>query len=363
MPRLTIIALVLLAAAPGAAAQRPQTRTRNVVLIVADGVRWQEVFHGADPALVQAGQGVEDTTRLRADFVRPDQVDARRTLMPFVWDVIARKGQVIGDSALGSDAHVTNGFKFSYPGYNEMLTGAADARIDRNDYGDNPNSTVFEWLNRQPGLNGKVAAYATWGVFRSIFARDRSGLWVRAGWEAPFPSPRNDRERQLNDLYGNMVRYWDNNTFDALVHASALEYVREYRPRVLFVGYGEPDEWAHGRRYDLYLRSIRQVDADIAELWNTMQAIPEYRGTTTFIITADHGRGRGNDWTDHGREVEGAERVWIAVIGPDTPGTGVRSRAVVTQSQIAATIASLLGKEFSNAMSVAAPPIAGVIGN
>ena len=362
MSRMTLLMLTV-AAATSAAAQQSPTRTRNVVLIVADGVRWQEVFRGADSALIEVSQGVEDTTRLRADFVRADAADARRALMPFLWDVIARRGQLIGDSALGSDAHVTNGLKFSYPGYNEMLTGAPDSRIDRNDYGANPNMTVFEWLNREPGFGGKVAAYATWGVFRSIFARDRSGLWVRAGWEAPFPLPRRDRERELNDLYATFVRYWDNNTFDALVHASALEYLREYQPRVLFVGYGEPDEWAHGRRYDLYLRSIHQVDAAIAQLWNTMQAIPAYHGTTTFVITADHGRGRGNDWTDHGREVNGAEQVWIAVIGPDTPGTGVRGNEVVTQSQIAATVAAFLGKDFRAAMPMAAPPIAGVMGN
>ncbi len=355
-----MLALALLTPASGATAQ--QTRTRNVVLIVADGVRWQEVFRGADPALVQAVQGVEDTARLRADFVRATAPAARQVLMPFLWDVLARQGQVIGDSALGSNAQVTNGYKFSYPGYNEMLSGMPDTRINSNDFGLNPNTTVFEWLDGQPGFRGKVAAYATWGVFRSIFARDRTGLWVRAGWEPPFPQPHSDAERQLNNLYGTMVHYWDNNTFDGLVHASALQYLRVSRPRVLFVGYGEPDEWAHGRRYDLYLRSIHQVDADIAELWTTMQALPEYRGTTTFIITADHGRGRGNDWTDHGRDVDGAERVWMAVIGPDTPGRGVRHDEDVTQSQVAATIAALLGKDFQAAVPGAAPAIAGVIG-
>lgn len=355
-----LLLLALFALVPGAAAQQPGTRTRNVVLIVADGVRWQEVFRGADPSFVHEAQGVEDTTRLRTDFVRPNATDARRTLMPFLWDVISRQGQVIGDSASGSNAHVTNGFKFSYPGYNEMLTGVPDPRIDRNNYGPNPNTTVSEWLNTQPGFSGKVAAYGTWGVFREIFARERTGLWVRAGWEDAFPTPRNDRERELNDLYATFVRYWDNNTFDALAHASALEYIREYQPRVLFVGYGEPDEWAHGRRYDLYLRSIHRVDANIAELWNVMQAMPQYRGSTTFIITADHGRGSGNDWTDHGKDVNGAERVWMAIIGPDTPAIGVRSNEEVTQSQIAATIAALLGKNFNAAQPLAAPPISGV---
>lgn len=353
--------LLLCVVAGSSAAQQPGLRTRNVVLIVADGLRWQEVFRGANAAFVSEAEGVEDTTRLRADFVRPTPTAGRQVLMPFLWGTIASAGQLIGDSASGSNAHVTNGLKFSYPGYNEMLTGAPDARIDRNSYGANPNSTVFDWLNRQPGLKGKVGAYATWGVFREIFARERSGVWVRAGWEPAFPTPRNGREQQLNELYATMVRYWDNNTFDALAHASALEYLRESHPRVLFVGYGEPDEWAHGRRYDLYLRSIHQVDANIAELWNTMQAMPEYRGTTTFIITADHGRGSGRDWTDHGKDVEGAERVWIAIIGPDTPNLGVRSNEEVTQAQIASTVAALMGMDYTAAVPSAAGPIGGVI--
>ena len=29
-------------------------------------------------------------------------------------------------------------------------------------------------------------------------------------------------------------------------------------PRVLFLGYGETDEWAHSGRYDMYLRGARQ---------------------------------------------------------------------------------------------------------
>jgi hypothetical protein len=76
-----------------------------------------------------------------------------------------------------------------------------------------------------------------------------------------------------------------------------------------------------------------------------MQSMPQYRGKTTFIITADHGRGSGDrEWKSHGEKVEGAQNVWIAVIGPDTPPLGERTNvAPATQSQIAATIASLVG--------------------
>jgi hypothetical protein len=44
----------------------------------------------------------------------------------------------------------------SYPGYNEVLTGFYDPRIDSNDKKLNPNITVFEWLHRKPGFGGSA---------------------------------------------------------------------------------------------------------------------------------------------------------------------------------------------------------------
>jgi bisphosphoglycerate-independent phosphoglycerate mutase (AlkP superfamily) len=132
---------------------------------------------------------------------------------------------------------------------------------------------------------------------------------------------------------------------------------------VLFVGYGETDNWAHHGRYDLVLESAHRTDGFVKELWDTMQAMPQYRGTTTFIITADHGRGSGPvEWKDHGVREKGSENVWIAVIGPDTPPLGERTNvAPVTQAQIAATIAALMGKDYRKDVPRAAPAIAAVL--
>lgn len=360
MRRTLLLATLALGVAAPARAQ--QTRTRNVVLIVTDGFRWQELFNGAADSLIDRRQGVSDTAGMRRLFGgRASPAEARLALLPFFWETVARQGQVYGNRALGDGARVTNGLKFSYPGYNEMLAGSGDPRIDRNDFGPNPNTTVFEWLNRQADFSGRIAAYATWDAFRDIFARSRTGLWVRAGWEPPFPSPDNDRQRVLDDLVRTSTRYWTDNAPDALTHASALEYIRARKPRLLFIGYGETDEWAHARRYDLYLQSAHQVDAFLGELWTAMQGMEEYRGTTTFIITTDHGRGStAADWTDHGTRVADAENIWMAIIGPDTPAGG-EMRESVTQSQIASTIAALLGQDLSVAVPNAAGPIRSAI--
>lgn len=341
-----------------------QRATENVVLIVTDGFRWQDLFRGADTALINEEFGrVEDTAALRRDFIVGSPRENRRALLPFFWDTIARNGQIYGNRDLGASAQVTNGLKFSYPGYNEMLTGRADPRIDKNSYGPNPNVTVFEWLGHQPGFEGRVAAFGSWDVFADIFNRERAGIHVHAAWETPFPGAATPASQLLNRLYSTTTRIWDGMTYDAYLQAVVVEYLSQHQPRVLYLGFGETDEWAHEGRYDLYLRSAHQVDRFIADLWGMLQAMPAYAGRTTFIITTDHGRGSGLEkWRDHGREVEGAEFIWVAVLGPDTAPRGERREAAtVTQAQIAATVAALLGLDWPAASPGAAGAIADAI--
>lgn len=360
------VTLLLLAGIPLHAQPSAPRKTRSVVLIVTDGLRWQELFTGAERALMsEKPGGVRDTTRLIKDFWRLTPELRRSALLPFVWKTIATHGQIFGNQARGSTARLTNTMRFSYPGYNEIFTGAFDPRIDSNSYPPNPNETVFEWLAGRPSLKGKVAAVATWDAFRRILHAERSGIPVLDGWDPPFAKVKSPSARQtlINELYRTSVQLWPDNAFDAPMNLVVKEYVKTNTPRLLFVGYGETDEWAHSGRYDMVLRSAHQVDAFIADLWNTMQAMPEYRGTTTFILTTDHGRGQGPDkWRDHGKDVDGAENIWIAVLGPDTPPLGERSKhGAVTQSQIAATIAALLGENWNARNLKAGRPLGDVL--
>lgn len=358
------LVIVMLLFALGATSAQPTTpalKMRNVVLIVSDGLRWQEIFTGADAMLLNEKDGGiwDDANRLRRDYWRDDVSERRTALFPFLWNVVAKQGQIFGSQAKGSVAHVTNGLAFSYPGYNEMLTGHPDPRIDSNEFGVNPNLTVFEWLNRFPEFRGKVAVYGTWSVFADIFNEKRSGLVIQAGWDLPAKGKLTSSQELLNRLYRTTTRLDDDDVYDSFLQVPLLEYVRSSHPRVLFVGYGETDNWAHSGRYDLVLESAHQFDRFVEELWSTMQSIPEYRDQTTFIITTDHGRGSGLvDWKEHGVDQKGSENIWIAVLGPDTPALGERaSIAPVEQAQIAATVAALLGKDYVKDVPAAAPPL------
>jgi len=356
--------LVLFDGAPAHA--QSALRTRNVVLIVSDGLRWQEVFTGADPALLnEANGGIwAKEADLRRDFWRDDPVERRRALFPFLWNTVAVRGQIFGNQALGSVARVTNGLAFSYPGYNEMLTGHPDARIDSNEFGPNPNISVLEWLNTLPDLHGKVSVFATWAIFKDILNVSRSHLPLQVGWDLPYHGELSERQALLNRLYQTTTRLDDEDVYDAFQQVPLLDSFAKQQPHVLFVGYGETDNWAHSGRYDLVLQSAHLFDQFVAELWERLQALPAYRDRTTFIITTDHGRGSGpTEWKEHGKEQKGSENIWIAVLGPDTPPLGERSHtAEVHQAQIAATVAALLGKDFRHAVPAAAPPIDVVLG-
>ena len=337
-------------------------KTQNVVLIVSDGLRWQEIFQGADPLLLDARNGGNwvGEADLKRRYWRETPQERRRLLFPFIWGTVARQGQVFGNRAQGSDAHVTNGVAFSYPGYNEMSVGFPNPDITSNEFGPNPNVSVFEWLNRMPDLAGHVAVYGTWKNYAEIFNEPRSHLVLQAGWSAPPRTGDASKDALLARLFDTTTRFDEEDVGNSFLQIELLDYVRTGKPRVLFVGYGETDNWAHQGRYDLVLESAHRTDAFIKELWDTMQAMPRYRGTTSFIITADHGRGSGpEEWKEHGVDQKGSENVWIAVIGPDTPALGERGNiAPVTQAQIAATVAAFVGKDYRKDVPRAAPPIA-----
>ena len=365
-----VVVLVFFVAATFLRAPRPNLataplKTRTVVLIVLDGLRWQEVFDGPEQDLMTEKAGhVQDPQALRKAFWRDAPEERRRAEFPFLWEVVAKQGQIFGNQRKNSIARVTNGLKFSYPGYNEMLTGSPDPRINSNEFGPNPNVTVFEWLNGKPEFHDRVAAFATWDTFGDIFNVKRSGLFVRAGWNVPWDPPLTPRQELLAKLYATTTHVEDDDAFDSFTHEDLVEYLLAHSPRALFVGYGETDDWAHAAHYDLVLEAAHKADQHIRELWTEMQSKPEYRDQVTFIITTDHGRGSTlKDWSNHDKNIKGAENIWIAVIGPDTPALGELANVPpVTQSQIAATLAALLGQDYRTAVPAAAPPLPVVSG-
>lgn len=335
-------------------------KTRNVFLITADGLRREEVFEGADPILITKEYGnIGNTNLVRKEFYSDDLAERRRKLFPFLWGTVATQGQLLGNAKLGSEVRVSNGRNFSYPGYNEFLTGIADPRITSNDKNLNRNTNVLEWLQHRPGFQGRVAATVNWDVIPWILNCPRSKVPVWSGFEVPEGTPRLEVPEALTTMVDHSKTLWSGVLLDTFVGYAATHTVRTMKPRAMYVAFGETDDWAHEGHYERYLRSAREFDRFIGELWTLVQSMPEYRGTTSFVITVDHGRGPAPiAWKNHGREIPDSAGMWMAILGPDTPALGERRDVPsVKQAQTAATVAALLGEDFRKGSPEAAPAI------
>lgn len=339
-------------------------QTRHVILVTYDGLRHQEVFTGAEALLMnKTNGGVRDEAALRRDFGRETPEARRSALLPFLWSTVAERGQIWGNTNLGSVARVSNPHCFSYPGYSELLAGVVDPAVDSNRKIPNRNTNVLEWMHGRPGFEGRTAAFASWDVFPSILNRPRSGVFISAAQEPVAVSPT-PRQELLNTLIAGTTPPWDGVRHDSFTFAAAREHLLEHRPRLLYLAFDETDDWQHDGRYDRTLQAARRIDGWIQALWELVQSLPEYRDRTTLIITTDHGRGSGpKAWRDHGAKVAGAEYIWLAALGPDTPALGERrGTPLLWQKQVAATVALLLGEDFRSAIPEVAEPVRALIG-
>lgn len=346
-------------------AQQEGLHTQNVVLITLDGLRWQEVFGGIDSALLHHKEFTPHPEALEDQFWAATPAERRTRLMPFFWTTISGQGQLYGNRWKGNKVNCSNSMWFSYPGYSEILTGFADDdRIDSNSKINNPNVTVLEYINTQAGFQNRVAAFGSWDVFPFIVNAERSGVPVNAGFPEKPEGPLSEKEALLYELQAQIPEEWGTVRFDAFTHHFAKEYMRQKHPRLVYIAYGETDDFAHDGAYDEYIKSAHQTDAFIAELWDFVQDDPVYAGNTTFLITTDHGRGTKplETWKHHGDEIPDAGQIWIAALGPDTQALGeVTTEQQQYQNQLAKTVASLLGLNYQNERPVG-EVLPGVVG-
>lgn len=349
----TVLSLALLCLGLTACNQKKEVETTSpepskpkVILITLDGLRWQELFTGADSLLIANQDYVKDTVDLKEKFWRNTEEERRKALMPFFWGEVPKLGQLHGNRSLGSKMNLTNTMRFSYPGYNEILTGKADdENITSNDKINNLNKTILELVNQQTGFEGKVAAFGSWDVFPYIVNEERSGVPVNAGFENAVGDNLSEREQLLNVLQSQIPSPWSTVRFDAFTHHYTLEYMKKSHPELVYIAYGETDDFAHDGDYDAYLESAHTTDAFIKELLEFTQNDSFYKDQTTFIITTDHGRGTEplDTWRSHGSKIDGSDQVWLVVFGAGISASGEMQREEQLYSnQLAPTVLQIL---------------------
>lgn len=324
-------------------------QAENLIIITTDGFRWQEVFTGMDSALANDKRYHQNASEELFDKYWSDNLKERRKLlMPFMWTTFSQLGSLYGNRGYDNKVNNNNPYWFSYPGYNELLSGYADTAINSNNYKHNPNVTLPEFLHKQPGFNGKVAAFGAWNAFDRILNEPRAGFPVICGFDTV--ASTTTEQLLTNKMLRQGYRPWgEEECLDVFTHQSAIQYLKEKSPKVLYIAYGETDEHAHGGDYRDYLNAAHQVDAWIGEIWHYVQEHPQYRNKTVMLVTVDHGRGDEvkKEWTSHNSSIKGSDQTWFALIGPGVPGKGeLRTSGQIYQDQLAKTLARLLGFEF-----------------
>ncbi|MBS2013190.1 MAG: alkaline phosphatase family protein [Deltaproteobacteria bacterium] len=254
----------------------PRGPADPVVLVVVDGVRWQEIFDGPG-------------SRVAA------------TRMPNLHRLATERGAAIG----GADgpAISASGPNFvSLPSYREIFSGRSGDDCTDNECPRIARPTIVDELHAR---GRPVAVFASWEKIDLAAASRPEGLRISAGRGGapgdPWPGAgdfRRDRETS----------------------ALALRHLEEARPDFLFLGLGETDEYAHHGDYAGYVDALTTADEILGELMAALTRMGERGARTHVFVTTDHGRANG--FRDHGGRFPESGRVWLVAAGPRISARG-----------------------------------------
>lgn len=324
----------------------------HFVLITLDGVRGQELFGGMDLETLKAFTKEKDYKNDLSyqQFWAESPEERRIKLMPFFWGSwMTDHGSIMGNRALESTVQLRNRYRFSYPGYSEILTGRArDTVIKSNDKIQSPAPTLLEFFKTKWKLEKhQVGAFGSWEVIPYIVESQKGAIYTNAGFQA-YDLSDNPAINALSGAQFHTTTPWNSVRHDVFTFQFAQDFVSKHLPKVLYLSLGETDDWAHDGRYDRVLEALHRTDSYLKELWEWYQAHPKTAGRTCFVITTDHGRGENPfNWLHHNDKLEGARYTWLGFVSPSMEWRGEwKDHPPVYADQIAATAAKLMGLNY-----------------
>ncbi len=188
---------------------------------------------------------------------------------------------------------------------------------------------------------------------------------LRDNYETPLYTPQlGGSEFELQQLEGILKLSVDDfkahartlSSPDELSMYIARQLLLKESPGLLWITMHDIDI-AHAGAYSLYIEGIRRTDRLCAELWKTVQSLPEYAGNTTMFILPDFGRDAdqdsGGNGFQHHRTGDAASRTtWMMAMG-----AGVREGVVydrrIQSTDLVPTLGAMLG--FSPSLSQGRP--------
>src|SRR6478736_1977300 len=243
----------------------------TVVIVTLDGVRWHEVFEGVDAQLA-ASHGIS-----------PNDVVSAAELTPNLHRIVATHGAALGAPGHGAAISASGPNFVSLPGYAELLSGRRATRCRDNQCTGGGARTLLDEFRDSGRSSSHVAVFTSWPDIGRVTSEH--GVVAE-------PLPRSARFRP-----------------DAETAALALAHLKNHPPKFMFLGLGEPDEFAHQDDYAGYLNAVRHADARIAEVDEELALLAAHGTRTALFITADHGR--AHNFVEHGSKFPESARVWL----------------------------------------------------
>lgn len=129
---------------------------------------------------------------------------------------------------------------------------------------------------------------------------------------------------------------------DRVLTELALRAIKQLRPKLLMINYQDPD-YVHWGNPHFYTRSIAIIDDGIRQIYEAVQADPEYRDNTAFLIVPDCGRDNNRGMSvayQHHFNSRSAHEIFAVAAGKGI----VHAKAVVDKRRQQAGVAATIGK-------------------
>ena len=167
------------------------------------------------------------------------------------------------------------------------------------------------------------------------------------GWTVFDAADRLDPRVQstIENAIASFVRSGGPTSGDELTFLVSREVMRKFSPRLLVVDFSDV-EVAHFGSYALHLSGIRTADRLAYQLWQEVEANPEYRGRTTLVILPEFGRdpdgSTTNGFFNHRANEESTRTTWMMALGAGVDKPQIIDRPV-RHIDLCPTLAGLLG--------------------
>ncbi len=163
----------------------------------------------------------------------------------------------------------------------------------------------------------------------------------------------------IETAIANFVHSGGPTSGDELTFFMTRQIMRKFSPNLLVTVFSDV-EAAHFGSYAMHLSGIKTADRLVYELWQEIEANPDYRGKTTFFILPEFGRDPNgastNGFFNHRDDNDSTRDTWLMALGAGIGRPTIIERPI-RHIDLCPTLAGLLGYHPLESQGVILPEL------